>query len=129
MGNGFTVNDRTEDTNNEEFAQIKITNAVVISFKWWKPWVTVVYIDLPTILSFDIFDKIGVSPWGFRKFYNEELSYIGIVCRVWKHQIPRFFECMNDLRKIILMGGHNDYDDFCIEFIYQDGTEIEEREL
>lgn len=112
-----------DDVNQEEMPTIEIKNAMFINPKRFLPWHKAVFIDLPKILAFDLFERAGISPWGFSKMENEDLPYVGVVCRVWKWDVVGFFECMVELRKLILMCGHGDYDKFCQEIIGDEMTD------
>lgn len=104
----------------DDIERVDIINAGIETPRWWKPWVTAFYIDVPNMLAFDIFERYNLKTWGFEKLDNKELPYIGVYCRIWKWHIVDFFKCMVELRKLILMCGHNDYDDFCNEVIGSD---------
>lgn len=101
----------------DEMESIEITNAALQYPKWWKPWVEVIYIDTPQLLSFDIFERHGLRPWHIKITDNDKIPYVGILCNISKKRIIDFFKSMADLRKLILMCGHNDYDEFCAQFI------------
>lgn len=109
-----------DDASKDEMENIQITNAVMLNNpKSIIPWCKVVYVDTPKLLAFDLFERRNLHPWGFRKMDNAELPYVGVGCRVWKRELPTFLETMHELRKLILMCGHNNYDDFCAE-IFKD---------
>ena len=105
------------DKQETEEKTVTITNAMVMAPRWWRPWHTIFYIDLPTLISFDVLDRNLVNAWGFKKFVNPDFNYIGVICKIRKRDLGAFFECMIELRKLILMCGHNDYDDFCARFV------------
>lgn len=109
--------------NEEPIERIDITNAALQYPKWWNPWVRVFYIDLPNVLSLDIFKRNNLHPWGFEKLDDKKKPYIGMCCRIRKKRIVDFFHCMVELRKLILMSGHNDYDSFCQDIIGDNPTE------
>jgi hypothetical protein len=104
----------------EEITRVDITNAAIQYPKWWKPWAEVIYIDTPKLLSFDIFERFDIRPWHIRILDNEELPYVGVICRIRMKRIIPFFKSMVELRKLILMCGYNDYDDFCAQFINEE---------
>lgn len=104
----------------DEIESIEITNAAIQYPNWWKPWINVLYIDTPQLLSFDIFERHGIRPWRIKIADNEQLPYVGIICKINKKRDIDFFHCMVELRKLILMCGHNDYDDFCAQFINEE---------
>ena len=109
--------------NEEPIERVDITNAAIQYPKWWKPWVEAIYIDVPKLLSFDIFERNGLHPWGIKILDNEEIPYVGVICKINKKKALSFFKSMSELRKLILMCGHNDYDDFCTQFINDEITE------
>ena len=109
--------------NEEPIEKVDITNAAIQNPRWWKPWVEVFYIDVPNLLSLDIFERHKLRPWGFKKLDNKEIPYIGVMCHIRKSRIVDFFHCMIELRKLILMCGHGDYDKFCQEAIGDEMTD------
>lgn len=112
--------------NEEPIERVDITNAAIRDPKWWNPWVQVFYIDMPNLLAFDIFTRYRLRPFGFKKLDNKEIPYIGVYCYIRKSRIVDFFHCMVELRKLILMCGHGDYDEFCRDVIDEEKTgEIE----
>ena len=112
--------------NEEPIERVDITNAAIQNPRWWNPWVQAIYIDLPNLLAFDIFERYNLRPFGFRKLDNEDIPYIGVYCYVRKSRLVDFFKCMVELRKLILMCGHNNYDDFCKQYINDDVGESAE---
>ena len=104
----------------EKITRVEITNAAIQYPVWWKPWVEVRYIDVPNLLSFDILERNSLRPWGIRILENRERPYICVICKINKKKSANFCKSMNELRKLILMCGHNDYDDFCSKFINDD---------
>ena len=104
----------------DDIERVDITNAVLEIPKRWIPWVDVIYIDVPNLLSLDIFKRNGIRPWGMKVTDNPELPYVGVLCKIRKKRLVDFLHCMAELRKLVLMCGHNDYDDFCKQCINDD---------
>lgn len=104
----------------DDIERVDITNAALEFPKRWIPWVDVIYIDVPHLLSLDIFKRNGIRPWGMKVTDNPELPYVGVLCKIRKKRLVDFLHCMAELRKLVLMCGHNDYDDFCKQYINDD---------
>lgn len=107
----------------DDIERVDITNAALELPKRWIPWVDVIYIDVPNLLSLDIFKRNGLRPWGMKVTDNPELPYVGVLCKIRKSRIVDFFHCMVELRKLVLMCGHGDYDKFCQEAIGDEMTD------
>ena len=110
----------------DDIERVDITNAALELPKRWIPWVDVIYIDVPNLLSLDIFKRNGLRPWGMKVADNPERPYVGVLCKIRKKRLVDFLHCMAELRKLVLMCGHNDYDDFCKQYINDDVGESAE---
>lgn len=110
----------------DDIEKVDITNAALELPKRWIPWVDVIYIDTPSLLSFDIFERNGIRPWGIKITDNPSLPYVGVLCKIRKKRLVDFLHCMDELRKLVLMCGHNDYDEFCKQCINDDVGESAE---
>ena len=110
----------------DDIEKVDITNAVLELSKLWIPWVDVIYIDVPNLLSLDIFKRNRLRPFGMKVTDNPKLPYVGVLCKIRKKRLVDFLHCMDELRKLVLMCGHNDYDDFCKQYINDDVGESAE---
>lgn len=107
----------------DEIENIEIINAAMQVPKWWNPWIEVIYIDTPKLLSFDIFEGHGIRPRSIKVADNPEEPYVGVLCKIRKKHFAIFLHCMAALRRTILITGNNDYDDYCKKFINEETVE------
>lgn len=101
------------DTDTNEIEEVEIWNALIYEPVWWKPWVTVVYVDGPQFLSANIFDKHDIRPFRMKFFERDDTPYMAILCNIPKKRLDDFLECMEELQRNMLICGYVDYEDFC----------------
>lgn len=104
----------------DEIRKVDITNSAIVTPRRWIPWVEVIYIDVPNLLSLDIFKRNRLRPWAMKVTDNHNIPYVGVLCKIRKKRLVDFLHCMDELRKLVLMCGHNDYDEFCNQYINDD---------
>lgn len=97
----------------EEVVEVEVWNALVYEPVWWKPWVTVIYVDGPQYLSANSFAKHGIRPFRMKFFERDDTPYMAVLCNIPKKRLDDFLECMAELQKNMLICGYVDYEDFC----------------
>jgi len=113
-----------EEANN---GRIHIYNAFAVTPSRWSRRITFFYIDTPDHKADNLIEKRGIRV----KYLHDEVRdgdpYYVCACRIPKKQLEDFLEAMYELQKLMLICGHNDYEEFCNEArnIFLEGEEDE----
>lgn len=77
------------------------------------------YIDTDEDLAFQIFLKHKIAIKVMSTYNNDKCEYTVNICKVPKKYHAEFDKCMKELSNKMLITGHTDYEDFCINMIKQ----------
>lgn len=73
------------------------------------------YADTDAYIADSIFIKHQVRVYFSHEFMKPGANYVLVFCKIKKKDEVKFLAAIDELRKNMLLTGHNDYESFCSE--------------
>lgn len=87
-----------------------------IEIRSWSPFsAQFLYFDLPEYVADNVFGQVGLIPRFYEHLEREGSPYILIRCRVSRKDVHKFHQAMAQLKKNMIIMGHDDYETLCTE--------------